>query len=50
MDSSGQQEKNLKVGITVFIGLVIFLVFVVVVGTEGNYFTKTYHLNMKDPW
>jgi phospholipid/cholesterol/gamma-HCH transport system substrate-binding protein len=47
MDSSGQQEKNLKVGITVFIGLVIFLVFVVVVGTEGNYFTKTYHLNMK---
>lgn len=46
MDSSGQQEKHLKVGITVFIGLVIFLVFVVIVGTEGNYFAKTYRLNM----
>ena len=46
MESSGQQEKNLKVGITVFIGLIIFLIFVVLVGTEGNYFTKTYHLNM----
>lgn len=32
---------NLKVGITVLIGIIIFFVFVTLIGTEINYFSKT---------
>ena len=35
---------KLKVGLTVFVGLVIFFVFIVLVGTDDFYFTKTYNL------
>lgn len=38
---------NLKVGLTVFIGLLIALIFIFLVGTEGNYFSKTYLLKLK---
>ncbi|AFN74498.1 Mammalian cell entry related domain-containing protein [Melioribacter roseus P3M-2] len=42
------EKKNysLKVGYTVFTGLVIFFLFIILVGTEGYYFSKTYNLNM----
>jgi len=38
--------SNLKVGLTVFAGLVIFFVFIFLVGVEGNYFTSTYKLKI----
>lgn len=34
-----------KVGLTVLIGIAIFIFFILVVGTENNVFTKTYTLN-----
>ena len=34
-----------KVGLTVLIGIAIFVFFILVVGTENNVFTKTYTLN-----
>lgn len=37
---------KLKVGYTVFIGLIIFFVFIIMVGTQGYYFSKTYNLNI----
>lgn len=38
--------SSLKVGITVLIGLVIFFIFIFIVGNESNTFTGTYHLKI----
>lgn len=38
--------ENVKVGLTVFVGIVIFFIFIFLVGTGGYYFTKTYNLRM----
>jgi len=38
--------ENVKVGLTVFVGIVIFFVFLFLVGTGGSYFTKTYNIKM----
>ena len=46
MQTSSIKFSNLKVGLTVFIGLVIFFVFIFLVGTEGNYFSSTYDLKI----
>lgn len=40
------RKYKLKVGYTVFVGLIIFSLFIIVVGTEGYYFSKTYNLNL----
>jgi phospholipid/cholesterol/gamma-HCH transport system substrate-binding protein len=37
---------NLKVGITVLIGLIVFFFFVIIVGTQEETFTSTYRLKM----
>jgi phospholipid/cholesterol/gamma-HCH transport system substrate-binding protein len=42
---SGKLSK-LKVGLTVLIGITIFIFFVLVVGTENNLFSNTYTLNL----
>lgn len=39
-------EKNLKVGLTVFIGLVIFFLFIFFVGSSVNYFASSYELKL----
>ena len=41
-----QKFSNLKVGLTVFIGLVIFFIFILLVGIEGQYFSQSYHLKI----
>jgi phospholipid/cholesterol/gamma-HCH transport system substrate-binding protein len=41
-----QKFSNLKVGLTVFIGLVIFFIFIFLVGIEGQYFSENYHLKI----
>jgi len=41
-----QKLSNLKVGITVFIGLLLFILFVSIVGSENNVFSKTYTIKM----
>lgn len=46
MNKSRYSMSNLKVGITVFIGLIIFIFFMFIVGSEENYFTPTYKLRM----
>jgi phospholipid/cholesterol/gamma-HCH transport system substrate-binding protein len=46
MPTSTLKFSNLKVGLTVFIGLVIFFIFIFLVGTEGNYFSSTYDLKI----
>lgn len=46
MTSRDSKSYKLKVGYTVFVGLIIFFVFVILVGTEGYYFSKTYNLNI----
>jgi phospholipid/cholesterol/gamma-HCH transport system substrate-binding protein len=46
MQSSSLKFSNLKVGLTVFIGLTIFFIFIFLVGTEGNYFSSTYNLKI----
>jgi len=38
--------RNLKVGMTVFLGLVVLFIFLFMVGTENNVFTSTYRLNI----
>jgi phospholipid/cholesterol/gamma-HCH transport system substrate-binding protein len=38
--------KKLKIGLTVFIGIAIFIVLMFVVGSESNTFTPTYSINM----
>ena len=46
MEKNALKLSNLKVGLTVFIGLVIFFTFIFLVGNEGNIFTKTYKLKI----
>ncbi len=46
MTKSPLSFSNLKVGLTVFIGLVIFFIFIFLVGTQGTFFSKTYQLKM----
>lgn len=46
MTNRDTKSYKLKVGYTVFVGLIIFFVFVILVGTEGYYFSKTYNLNL----
>ncbi|MFA3782877.1 MlaD family protein [Melioribacteraceae bacterium 4301-Me] len=46
MLNKNTKNYKLKVGYTVFIGLVIFFIFIIMVGTEGYYFSKTYKLNL----
>lgn len=46
MTNRDTKNYKLKVGYTVFVGLIIFFVFVIMVGTEGYYFSKTYNLNL----
>lgn len=46
MTNKDTSKYNLKVGYTIFVGLVIFFLFIIMVGTEGYYFSKTYNLNL----
>ena len=46
MEKSSLKFSNLKVGLTIFIGLVIFFIFIFLVGTEGNYFSSNYDLKI----
>src|SRR5437879_336672 len=46
MDSKQLRWSGLKVGIVVFIGLIIFVFIVSIVGTEQNVFTSTYQLKV----
>lgn len=46
MSESSLRFSNLKVGLSVLIGLIIFVFFVTIVGTEQNLFTSTYELKM----
>ena len=46
MQTSSLKFANLKVGLTIFIGLVIFFIFIFLVGSEGNYFSSTYSLKL----
>jgi phospholipid/cholesterol/gamma-HCH transport system substrate-binding protein len=46
MEKSSIKFANLKVGLTIFIGLVIFFIFIFLVGSEGNYFSSTYNLKI----
>jgi len=44
--NTDDKKYKLKVGYTVFVGLIIFSLFIIVIGTEGYYFSKTYNLNL----
>jgi phospholipid/cholesterol/gamma-HCH transport system substrate-binding protein len=46
MNKSNLSMSNLKVGLTVFIGIIIFLFFILIVGAESNLFVKTYSLKL----
>lgn len=46
MTNKDTKKYKLKVGYTVFVGLIIFFFFIIMVGTEGYYFTPVYHLNL----
>ncbi len=46
MYSSNSKKNNMKVGYTIFSGLVILFLFVVIVGTGENLFSKTYNLKL----
>jgi phospholipid/cholesterol/gamma-HCH transport system substrate-binding protein len=49
MDTKLMTWSNLKVGIVIFIGLIIFVFVVTIVGTEQNLFTPTYTLKLFMP-
>ncbi len=49
MNDEQLRWSNLKVGIVVLIGLIIFVFIVSIVGTEQNIFSSTYELNMFMP-
>ena len=38
--------SNLKVGLTVFVGLVIFFILIFLVGVQGDYFRSNYKLKI----
>lgn len=46
MPNSSLKFANLKVGLTVFAGLVALFIFLFLVGSEENFFTSTYHLKI----
>jgi phospholipid/cholesterol/gamma-HCH transport system substrate-binding protein len=46
MNKPSSSFANLKVGLTVFIGLAILFLFLFLVGSEGNYFSDTYKLKI----
>ena len=46
MGNEKLKYANLKVGLTVFVGIVIFLTFIFLVGTEINIFNKTLRLKI----
>lgn len=46
MEKPSYKITNLKVGITVFAGLVIFFLLIFLVGVQGDYFSKTYDLKI----
>jgi len=46
MIKKDDKKLRLRVGYTVFAGLVLFFFFIIMVGTEGYYFSKTYNLNL----
>jgi phospholipid/cholesterol/gamma-HCH transport system substrate-binding protein len=46
MDKPSYKISNLKVGLTVFAGLVIFFLLIFLVGVQGDYFRKTYNLKI----
>lgn len=46
MYNNNSKRNNMKVGYTIFFGLLILLLFVVIVGTGENLFSKTYNLNL----
>ncbi|PJA98971.1 MAG: hypothetical protein CO128_04990 [Ignavibacteriales bacterium CG_4_9_14_3_um_filter_30_11] len=46
MNNKKLTMRNLKVGITVFLGLIIIFMFLFMVGSENNAFTSTYRLNI----
>ncbi len=46
MYNVNSKKNNMKVGYTIFSGLVILFLFVVIVGTGENLFSKTYNLNL----
>ena len=46
MNNKELKIRNLKVGITVFIGMIILFIFLFLVGSERNTFTSTYRLNI----
>lgn len=46
MTNRDTKNYKLKVGYTVFVGLIIFFLFIIMVGTEGYYFSKTYDINL----
>ena len=47
MQRSSTKLANLKIGVTTLLGLIIFFVFVVIIGMERNYFNETYQLRIK---
>jgi phospholipid/cholesterol/gamma-HCH transport system substrate-binding protein len=49
MTSNNISWSNLKVGIVVLLGLVLFIFFISVVGTDANLFTPTYYLKLYMP-
>ncbi|MCH7827228.1 MAG: MCE family protein [Bacteroidetes bacterium] len=46
MNNKELKIRNLKVGMTVFIGMIILFIFLFLVGSERNTFTSTYRLNI----
>ena len=46
MNNKELKIRNLKVGMTVFIGMIILFIFLFLVGSERNVFTSTYRLNI----
>lgn len=46
MKDTFQSLKKLKIGLTVFIGIAVFIVLMFIVGSESNTFTPTYSINM----
>ncbi len=46
MSSQNLNISQLKVGLTIFIGLVIFFIFIFLAGSGENYFKETYFLNL----
>jgi len=47
MTKNSFQIAKYKVGVTVLIGLIIFFIFIFLVGSEGLFFSETYNLNLK---